>query len=61
MMVSISDDQSKAAEEINATVLNISQLAENSAHHAAETSLLSGKLRERAQELDQLVSSFRIE
>jgi len=61
LMVNISDDQSNTAAEINKTVLDISELAENSFSHAAETSQLSVSLKGLAQELDTLVSSFKIE
>ena len=61
LMRSISEDQSKAAEEINATVLNISHLADNSSHQASETSKVSQTLRQLANQLDELVSAFKIQ
>lgn len=59
-MLSVADDQSRAAAEINNTVLRIAQIAEQSADDAAETANLSAQLKALADQLDRMVARFTI-
>ena len=60
-MVTISEDQRRAAEEIHQTVLNISRLAEKSASSSADTTRLADDLLSMSHSLNQQVARFRLD
>ena len=53
------EEQSQVSEEINANIVRISQIAEQTVIRASDTSEKSGQLGGLAQELDALVSRYR--
>jgi len=54
------EEQSKVAEEINQSVVSVRTIADQSADAARETVIASGTMKQTSEQLQQLISSFRL-